>query len=202
MQPFNTDNEYVSQPLQKSTLCCHKCLRLSRPAPCQDTQDGMQSLWPEPHRHSKLEVLRPSISKDVPGAFSTKMTLESCRKLWPDRTILFPPWTAQLAALCFSTRGSSWADRWAVWGQESQREEDTIGPPVGGTEGTAGSLASTADKGRGLQEERPLRVSLCVGRPKGTIAEAAHTSAWVGAHSEGRCRGGVAGKIAPGQGAL
>ena len=61
-------------------------------------------------------------AQEVPGAFSTKMTLESCRKLCPDRTIFFPPRTGQLAALCFSTRGSSWADRWAAWGQNRENE--------------------------------------------------------------------------------
>lgn len=51
--------------------------------------------------------------KDIPGAFSTKMTLESCRKLWPVSIIFFPPITGKLSVLCFSTRGSSWADLWA-----------------------------------------------------------------------------------------
>lgn len=76
---------------------------------------------PGPHGPSAHpETLDGLFLREIPGAFSTKMTLESCRKLWPDRTILFPPRTGQLATLCFSTRGSSWADRWAAGSGDSE----------------------------------------------------------------------------------
>lgn len=86
--------------------------------PCPAREDRHAGPPPRPPGPSpqrpRQETPRWPFARKVPGAFSTKMTLESCRKLWPDSTILFPPSTGQLAALCFSTRGSSWADRWAA----------------------------------------------------------------------------------------
>lgn len=49
-----------------------------------------------------------------PWVFSIKMTLESELKFCPVKIICWPPRTEQLSMSCFSTIGSSWADRWAV----------------------------------------------------------------------------------------
>lgn len=50
----------------------------------------------------------------LPCVFSIKMTLESELKFCPVRIICWPPRTEQLSMSCFSTMGSSWAERWAA----------------------------------------------------------------------------------------
>lgn len=121
-----------------------------------------------PHQCPKQDTLHGLFVRKVPGAFSTKMTLESCRKLWPDRTIFFPPRTGQLAALCFSTRGSSWADRWAARGQSRRvstrprphltppSREDAQGRPVCRERALPGA-ASGSGGGHGLHGQPPAR---------------------------------------------
>ncbi len=49
-----------------------------------------------------------------PCVFSIKMTLESELKFCPVRIICWPPRTEQLSMSCFSTMGSSCAERWAA----------------------------------------------------------------------------------------
>lgn len=49
-----------------------------------------------------------------PWVFSTNMTFESELKFCPVRIICWPPRTEQLSRSCFSTMGSSWAERWAA----------------------------------------------------------------------------------------
>lgn len=49
-----------------------------------------------------------------PWVFSMKTTLESELKFCPVRIICWPPRTEQLSMSCFSTMGSSWAERWAA----------------------------------------------------------------------------------------
>lgn len=56
-----------------------------------------------------------------PWFFSRKMTLESELKFCPVRIICWPPRTEQLSMSCFSTMGSSCADRWAAGTQRERR---------------------------------------------------------------------------------
>ena len=104
---------------------------------------------PPPRRQKRTRG--QSVIEEIPGAFSTKMTLESCRKLWPDRTIFFPPRTGQLAALCFSTRGSSWADRWAARGHnrgnELEPQPHLVPQPREGAPGSAGWSGTGPSRG-------------------------------------------------------
>lgn len=66
-------------------------------------------------KHTQLKAY------SLPCALSTNTTLESCWKLCPLRSICSPPEAQQLSMLCLSTRGSSWAERWAA-GEERERE--------------------------------------------------------------------------------
>ena len=68
-----------------------------------------------------VKVVRGSLCYCSPWVFSMKITLESELKFCPVRIICWPPRTEQPSISCFSTRGSSWAERWA----EAEKERDT-----------------------------------------------------------------------------
>lgn len=61
-----------------------------------------------------LWVMLGMIQGHSPWFFSMKMTLESELKFCPVRIICWPPRTEQLSMSCFSTMGSSCAERWAA----------------------------------------------------------------------------------------
>lgn len=64
-------------------------------------------------------AMQETIGGDSPWFFSMKMTLESELKFCPVRIICWPPRTEHLSMSCFSTMGSSCAERWAA-GKQSK----------------------------------------------------------------------------------
>lgn len=108
MTPLLSSIQWPRPKAKSRSLCC------TRDDSCSSVARAPRVLTSNESVRERYCCEVHSVMSSPPWVFSMKTTLESELKLCPVRIICWPPRTEQPSMSCFSTKGSSCAERWAA----------------------------------------------------------------------------------------